>query len=237
MQESENLFLILLDIMARGLPPTLLLTFTALVIGLVIGTALALMRVYGLKFMQWISSGYERILRGIPLLVLFFILGLGLTGLFAWVREDFGMAGTGALLAASIVALALRSAAYQSEIIRGAILSVDPGQMMAAQSIGMNNLQATRHIILPQAFRLALPGWANEYAVVIKDSSLAMSISVYEILYQAKAYQWAYPELFLSIILIVTIIYFLFTYPITRYVGEKMTIKLRELGLGGGQHR
>ena len=223
--------------MIRGLPATLLLTFTALIIGLVIGTGLALLRIYGPKDLQWISSGYEKILRGIPLLVLFFILGLGLTGLFAWARESWGMAGTGALLSAAIVALALRSAAYQSEIIRGAILSVDPGQMMAAQSVGMNNSQATRHIILPQAFRLALPGWANEYAVVIKDSSLAMAISVYEILYQARAFQWTYPGIYLGIILVTTIIYFLFTYPITKYVGEKMTVKLRQLGLGGGQHR
>ena len=232
MQESQDLFEILIIIMIRGLPSTLILTFVALIIGLVVGTALALLRTYGPKNLQWISSGYEKILRGIPLLVLFFIFGLGLAAFFSWAGP-----GTGALFAAAIIALALRSAAYQSEIIRGAILSVDPGQMMAAQSVGMNNFQATQHIILPQAFRLALPGWANEYAVVIKDSSLAMAIAVQEILYHAKAFQWVYPELFLGIILVVTIIYFIFTYPVTRYVGEKMTLKLRQLGLGGGQHR
>ena len=232
MQESQDLFEILIIIMIRGLPATLVLTLAALIIGLVIGTGVALLRLYGPTDLRWISSGYEKVLRGIPLLVLLFILGIGLSGIFAWAGP-----GTGALFAASIVALSLRSAAYQSEIIRGAILSVDPGQMMAAQSIGMNYTQATRHIILPQAFRLALPGWANEYAVVIKDSSLCMAIAVQEILYHVKAFQWVYPSLFLSITLIMTIIYFIFTYPITKYVGEKMTVKLRELGLGGGQHR
>jgi polar amino acid transport system permease protein len=232
MQESQDLFEILIIIMIRGLPATLVLTFAALIVGLVLGTGLALLRLYGPADLQWISSGYEKILRGIPLLVLFFLFGIGLSGMFAWAGP-----GSGALFAAAIVALALRSAAYQSEIFRGAILSVDPGQMMAAQSVGMNNSQATRHIILPQAFRLALPGWANEYAVVIKDSSLAMAIAVQEIMYHAKAFQWVYPGLFLGITLVITIIYFIFTYPITKYVGEKMTVKLRELGLGGGQHR
>ena len=232
MQESQALFDIFVLIMIRGLPSTLALTFAALLIGFFIGVGLALLRLYGPKNLQWISSGYEKILRGIPLLVLLFIFGIGLSGLFAWAGP-----GTGALFAAAVVSLALRSAAYQSEIFRGAILSVDPGQMMAAQSVGMNTYQATRHIILPQALRLSLPGWANEYAVVIKDSSLAMAIAVYEILYHAKAFQWTHPALFFGIILAITIIYFIFTYPVTRYVGEKMTHKLRQLGLGGGQHR
>ena len=196
MQESQALFDIFVLIMIRGLPLTLALTFSALLVGFVIGVGLALLRIYGPKNLQWISSGYEKILRGIPLLVLLFIFGIGLSGFFAWAGP-----GTGALFAASIVSLALRSAAYQSEIFRGAILSVDPGQMMAAQSVGMTTYQATRHIILPQALRLSLPGWANEYAVVIKDSSLAMAIAVYEILYHAKAFQWTHPELFFGIIL------------------------------------
>ena len=114
-------------------------------------------------------------------------------------------------------------------------MSVDPGQMMAAQSMGMTDLQATRHIILPQAFRLSLPGWTNEYAVVIKDSSLASAIGVPELLYHGQAFFNTYPALFLGIILVITIIYFVFTYPITKYVGESMTQKLRDLGLGGGQ--
>lgn len=114
-------------------------------------------------------------------------------------------------------------------------MSVDLGQMQAAQSMGMTNMQATRHIIMPQAFRLSLPGWTNEYAVVIKDSSLASAVGVTDILYHGMAYMTAYPALFLGIILVITIIYFVFTYPVTRYVGEGSTVKLRELGLGGGR--
>jgi len=229
-QGSEGLFDILILIMIRGLPTTLALTLLSLLLGFLVGTGLALMRVFGPIELRWIAVGYEKIFRGIPLLVLLFIFGAALLGIFMWAGTV-----TNALFVAAVFALALRSAAYQSEIFRGAILSVDPGQMMAAQSMGMNNLQATRHIILPQAFRLSLPGWTNEYAVVIKDSSLVSALGISDIMYQAEAFRWTYPALFLGIILVISIIYFVFTYPVTKYVGESMTTRLRRLGLGGGK--
>jgi polar amino acid transport system permease protein len=229
-QGSEGLLDILLSIIVRGLSTTLALTLISLLIGFLIGTGLALMRVYGPIELRWISIGYEKIFRGIPLLILLFIFGAALLGMFMWAGSVIN-----ALFVAAVFALALRSAAYQSEIFRGAILSVDPGQMMAARSMGMTELQATRHIILPQAFRLSLPGWTNEYAVVIKDSSLASAIGVTDVLYHAQAYQLTYPGLFLGIILVISLIYFSFTYPVTKYVGESMTTRLRRLGLGGGR--
>ncbi|RDE15260.1 MAG: polar amino acid ABC transporter permease [Candidatus Thorarchaeota archaeon] len=230
MQEVEGLLDILYLITIRGLSTTLALTLISLAFGFVVGTALALMRVYGPFELQLIAKGYEKIFRGIPLLVLLFIFGAALLGWFMWAGSVIA-----ALFVAAVFALALRSAAYQSELFRGSILSVDVGQMMAARSIGMTEMQATRHIILPQAFRLSLPGWTNEYAVVIKDSSLASAIGVTEMLYQAQAFTNTYPALFLGIILVISIIYFIFTYPITKYVGESMTAKLRQLGLGGGK--
>ncbi|RDE17584.1 MAG: polar amino acid ABC transporter permease [Candidatus Thorarchaeota archaeon] len=230
MQESQGLFEILILIMTRGLPTALALTFLSLLIGFLVGIGLALMRVYGPIELRWISSGYEKIFRGIPLLVLLFIFAIGLLRLFLWTGSLFN-----ALFTASIFALALRSAAYQSEIFRGAIMSVDPGQMMAARSLGMTDYQATRKIILPQALRLSVPGWTNEYAVVIKDTSLVSAIGVPELIYHGMAFSWTYPALFLGIITVTSIIYFLFTYPVTKYVGESMTSKLRSLGLGGGR--
>ncbi|MBN2228607.1 MAG: amino acid ABC transporter permease [Candidatus Thorarchaeota archaeon] len=230
MQEVEGLLDILYLIAVRGLSTTLALTLISLAIGFVVGTALALMRVYGVVELRWIAIGYEKIFRSIPLLVLLFIFGAALLSGFMWAGSV-----SNALFTAGAFALALRSAAYQSEIFRGAIMSVDPGQMMAARSMGMTESQATRHIILPQAFRLSLPGWTNEYAVVIKDSSLVSAIGVTEMLYQAQAFTNTYPALFLGIILVISIIYFVFTYPITRYVGASMSVKLRQLGLGGGR--
>lgn len=230
MQEAQGLIDILVLIVQRGLPLTLAITFISLVVGFFVGIALALMRVYGPIELQYIARGYETVFRSIPLLVLLFIFGTGLLRYFMWTGSVFS-----ALFTAGVFALALRSGAYQSELFRGSIMSVDPGQMMAAQSMGMSELQATRHIVLPQALRLSLPGWTNEYAVVIKDSSLVSAIGVTEILYHAFAFTNTYPALFLGIILVIAIIYFVFTYPITKYGGESMIKKLRELGLGGAQ--
>ncbi|TFH06741.1 MAG: amino acid ABC transporter permease [Candidatus Thorarchaeota archaeon] len=230
MQEAEGLLDILYLIVIRGIPLTLALTLLSLAIGFVVGIVLALMRVYGPIELQLISNGYEKIFRGIPLLVLLFIFGAALLSSFMWVGSVVG-----ALFAAGVIALALRSAAYQSELFRGSIMSVDPGQMMAARSMGMKEMQATRHIVLPQALRLAVPGWTNEYAVVIKDTSLVSAIGVTETLYHAQAFTNTYPAIFLGIILVISIIYFAFTYPVTKYGGESMKNKLRELGLGGGK--
>lgn len=230
MQEAEGLLDILILIVIRGLPLTLALTLFSLAIGFIVGIALALMRVYGTIELQYIARVYETIFRSIPLRVLLFIFGAGMLSSFMWVGSVFG-----ALFVVGVFTLALRSAAYQCELFRGSILSVDPGQMMAARSMGMEELQATRHIILPQALRLSLPGWTNEYAVVIKDSSLVSAIGVTEILYHSQAFITTYPGLWLGIILVITVIYFAFTYPVTKYGGESMTKKLRQLGLGGGQ--
>jgi polar amino acid transport system permease protein len=230
LQASLGLLDLFVLILVRGLPTTLALTLLSLFIGFLAGTGLALLRVYAPVELQWFAIGYEKVFRGIPLLVLLFIFGAALLGAFSWVGSLYG-----GLFFAGTLALALRSAAYQSEIFRGAILSVDPGQMMAAQSMGMTNFQATRHIILPQALRLSLPGWTNEYAVVIKDTSLCSAIGVMEILYWAQALTWDYPAQFVVIMLVVALIYFIFTYPLTKYVGESMTLKLRQLGLGGGR--
>jgi polar amino acid transport system permease protein len=107
--------------------------------------------------------------------------------------------------------------------------------MMAARSIGMTEMQASRHIILPQALRIAVPGFSNEYAVIIKDSAFAAAVGVVEIFRIARANSQSYPELWIPIMLTVAIIYLIFTIPVTKYIGERQTKKLRQLGLGGGE--
>jgi len=109
------------------------------------------------------------------------------------------------------MALAIISSAYQSEIIRGAIQSVPGGQMMAARSIGMNRFKAIWHVIIPQAFRYAIPSWSNEAAIVIKDSSLVYILGVPEILRQAQYYSARTYKPFTAY-LTVAAIYFLLTF-------------------------
>jgi polar amino acid transport system permease protein len=158
-----------------------------------------------------------------------FVFALGLPGLFAFVGV-----GTNAVFVSVAFALGLRSSAYQSGIFRSAILSVNPGQLQAARALGMSEVQANQYIVLPQAFRIAVPSWSNEYAVVIKDTAFALAVGVTEMNKLAFNLLTESPALMMSIFLVLTLVYFCFTYPITKYVGEFMTKRLRRLGLGGG---
>jgi polar amino acid transport system permease protein len=208
-------------ILIYGAPVTLQLTGYGIIWGFVIGLALAFTRVYGGRELGWIASSYENVLRGIPLPVLMMIFGFGIPGM--------------SLLAAVILSLALRSAAFQSQLLRGAILSVDPGQQLAARALGMNRLQAFRHVVLPQALRIAVPSWSNEYAVLIKDTSYAYAMGITEMTREAMYLGVNDPALLFPIMVVLALIYFIFTYPVTKILGERQAKKLKALGLGGGQ--
>ncbi len=160
-------------ILRDGLPTTIFLTVGLLGVGLLLGFPIAFTQVYGYRPLRWLCKGYEQFFRGIPALVLILIFHSGLARSFHILLPTFTSA---------LIALGLRSSAYQSQIFRGAIQSVGRGQMVAARSIGMSKWQAIRHIILPQAFRLSIPPWTNEYSSVLKDTSLASAIGVMELM-------------------------------------------------------
>ncbi len=228
MSNTPNIQTIFFYILTEGLFATLALTALGLLIGFALGLLLALMRVYGPKEIGWFASGYEKLFRGIPLLILIFIFAFGIPRLF-WYLEPLERPMAGVILA-----LGLRSGAYQSQIFRGAILSVNPGQMEAARAIGMNGFQSFRHIVFPQALRLAVPSWSNEYAVVIKDSSFAYGVGILEMTKAAFDISANFPELLSLSMGIVAIIYLIFTYPVTKLFGERQTKKLKDFGMGGG---
>lgn len=126
----------------------------------------------------------------------------------------------------AILALGLRSSAYQSQIFRGAILSIKEGQMVAARSVGMSKFQAIRHVILPQALRLSIPAWSNEYSIVVKDTSLAYAVGVIELVREGR---YIIVRTFEPMLIYVTIalIYLVLTYAgnkILRYLEEKSRI-------------
>lgn len=160
-------------IIRDGLPTTVLLTLGLLGLGLLFGFPLAFAQVYGYRPLRWLCKAYEQFFRGIPALVLILIFHSGLARSFHILLPTFMSA---------LIALGLRSSAYQSQIFRGAIQSVSSGQMIAARSIGMSKFQAIRHVILPQAFRLSIPPWTNEFSSVLKDTSLASAIGVMELM-------------------------------------------------------
>ena len=228
MSDTPDPFSIFFYILTSGLPATLGLTALGLLLGFVLGLTLALMRVYGGIELNWLASGYEKLLRGIPLLILIFIFTFGIPSLF-WYLEPLERP-----IAGVVLALALRSAAYQSQIFRGAILSVNPGQMDAARALGMSGFQSFRHVVFPQALRLAVPSWSNEYAVVIKDSSFAYAVGIIEMTKAALRISANFPEIWALSMGVVAILYFIFTYPVTKLIGERQTKKLKNLGMGGG---
>lgn len=228
MSDIPDFTTIFFYILTTGLPATLFLTALGLLLGFVLGLLLALMRVFGGKELGWLSSGYEKLFRGIPVLILISIFAFGIPGLF-WYLEPLERP-----LAGVILALGLRSGAYQSQIFRGAILSVNPGQMEAAQALGMSRFQAFRHVVFPQALRLSVPSWSNEYSVVIKDSSFAYGVGIIEMTKTGLDISGNFPEIWALSMGVVAILYFLFTFPVTRIFGERQTKKLKKLGMGGG---
>ena len=146
-------------------------------IGFVIGVMFSLIQVYGSSPLRRLISLYVWFFRGTPLIVQLF--------LFHWsIFPALGIKSTP--LITSITVLGLRSGAYQSQIFRGAIGSVEEKQMLAAKAIGMNDWDAISSIILPQALRIALPQISNEYSIILKDSAICFILGVMELMTRAK---------------------------------------------------
>jgi len=120
---------------------------------------------------------YVEIFRGTPLLVQLFLLYYGLPGIGITMSREL----------AAFLALGLNSGAYQAEYLRGSILAIGEGQMMAGRSIGMSRWSTVFNVILPQALRLAIPAWANEPVSLLKSTSVVFLIAVPELMARAKA--------------------------------------------------
>ncbi|HIH00159.1 MAG TPA: amino acid ABC transporter permease [Thermoplasmata archaeon] len=178
-----------------GLGNTLLLTFVSIAAGFLLGVVLALGRVYGNKIINGFCVGYIELIRGTPLLVQLFIIYFGL--------PSIGIIFTP--IQAALLGLSLNSGAYQAEYLRGSIQSVESGQMNAARSLGMNKLQSIRHVILPQALRISIPAWSNEFIYLLQYSSIAYIIQVTELTAEGKfiaAHTFRYLEVFAMIAVI-----------------------------------
>jgi len=201
-----------LPFLLKGTLVTLELTFLLLALGLLVGIPLALGQVYGGKGVAIFSLIYEQIFRSIPALVLLFLFFFGLSLLGLNISAFFS----------AILALGLRSSAYQSQIFRGAIQSIREGQMVAARSVGMSKFQAIRHVILPQALRLSIPAWSNEYSIVVKDTSLAYAVGVIELVREGR---YIIVRTFEPMLIYVTIA---LIYLVLTYAGNKLLGYLEE---------
>lgn len=176
---SKNILLIYQTIpyLLQGLVVTLGLVGGALGLGFVLGIPMAIGQVYGNKYVSGLISIYVWFFRGLPVLVLLFLFYFGLFILLNLNLSEFTSA---------VLVLGLISAAYQSQIFRGSIKAIGEGQMLAAESLGIKKYDAIFCIILPQALRISIPGWSNEYAILLKDSAIAYAIGVMEVLTRAQ---------------------------------------------------
>lgn len=177
MQEVLEELISTLPYVIGGIPVTLCLVAGALGIGFICGIVLAVAQVYGPRPAKLAVKFYVWFFRGTPILLLFYLIWYGiLTELEIDMPPIVGAA----------IIMGLASTAYQSQIFRGAMEALPEGQMKAARALGMSDIKAFRGIILPQALRISLPGWSNEYSIVLKDSAIAYLVGVTDIMSRAK---------------------------------------------------
>ena len=157
----------------EGTLVTILLVVGALSLGFSLGVPIAVALDYGPNPVSRLVGFYVWFFRGVPVLLLLFLFYYGLFGL---IGLEVGTIG------ASCIVLGMTSAAYQSQIFRGAIQSLPAGQLKAGRALGMTDGQSILHIILPQALRLSIPGWSNEYSILLKDSAMCFALGTPEIM-------------------------------------------------------
>ncbi|MBE0336317.1 ABC transporter substrate-binding protein/permease [Paenibacillus sp. 23TSA30-6] len=192
-----------------GIGYTLLLSALGVLFGFIIGLIISLLRMSGVRIIEWLGTAYVEVLRGTPMLVQLMIIHYG-------VALTLGVNFTP--LQSGIITLSLNSSAYLAEIFRAGIQAVDRGQMEAARSLGMGRGKAMRHVILPQAFKSVLPAIGNEFITIIKESSIISTIGMVDIMYQAQVIKNITYE-GLSPFVIAAAIYFVMTFSLSKLLG------------------
>ncbi len=153
-----------------GALTTLQLSFASFGLAVPLGFALAATRVYGRQPFRFLAASYVEVFRGTPVLLQLYVLYFGIA---PYIKLG--------ALQACVLGLGLNYASYESEIYRGAMLAIPRGQSEAAHSLGLSTWQTLRHVIMPQAFRIALPPMTNDFIALLKDSSLVGVIAVVEL--------------------------------------------------------
>ena len=205
------------ELFEQGLVCTVTLSFLTVIFGFVLALILALMRLSGIAPLKFIASAYVEVFRATPLMVqLFLVYYVLLAGINLPVFKLFGIIRFERMVP-GVIALALNSGAYLSEIIRSGIQSIDLGQTEAARSLGMTQWQNMRHIILPQAIKNILPAIANEFVPIIKESSSCWTIGVQEIMSAVNSIKAATYTCGEALI-IAACVYFCLTFPTSKII-------------------
>jgi len=208
-----------------GLPTTLAISILSFLLGFIIGLPLAFIRAYTSKPFQLLVDGYEKVLRGIPEIVIMLFLYFGVGGIDIPAFDIFKNA-----FFAATFALGLRSGAHQSQVFRGAIRGIGEEQMLAARSQGLSRLQAIIYVIIPQTFIIATPGLGSEYALLVKDSSYAFIIGVIEMMRRANTLRKTTLDTVFPFFA-TAFLYILLTFPLATYLDMWGSRKKEQLGL------
>ena len=193
---------------------TLLLALCGLFFGCILGIIFGLSSVVNNKVSRAIAAIYVQLIRSVPMIVLAFFVFFGVP---YGIKSFFGIKYTLTALQAGTICLALNCGAYMSEIIRAGIQSIDPGQMEAARSLGMSHGMAMRLIITPQAIRVILPAFANEFVTLIKETSVLGYVGVIEILRRGQLWNSSSFETFPAYIG-VALAYMILTIPLSKII-------------------
>ena len=196
----------------KGLETTLQVTVMALALGVVLGVLVAVIRTAHdqqrpghrnplLGLVNAVCQVYVTVIRGTPMMVQLLIMGFVIFS----TSNNYTMVGA--------LSLGINSGAYVSEIIRGGLMSLDPGQSEAGRSLGLNYLDTMRFIVIPQAFKAILPSLGNEFIVLLKDTSLISVIAGKEMVYYARAiisktYESMFPFLIVAVMYLIMVMIF-----------------------------
>lgn len=227
-----------------GARSTLSITLVSVCLGVVMGLVVSIMRLSRRRYLRWVAFAYTEAFRCTPMLVQILLFYFGIFPKLQNLLNMFGIPWLTALnlhrapaVYAGVIALGLNSGAYLGEIFRGGILSIDRGQREAALSLGMNEYQVMRFVILPQALTNALPSIGNEFLTMIKDSSLVSVIAVSELTYRAMlvaARSYEYFTMYVGI----GLIYFAMCFTTSRLLAlleARMRVGQRDAQAGGGR--
>ena len=167
---------------------TILVSLSSVCLGLLIGVILASFKLSKSRILKLIAEVYTTVVRGVPELLVIYLLFFGGSSAVMYFAKMFGYDGYIELNAFTIGTFAVGaiSGAYSTEVIRGAILAVPKGQFEVGETLGMSKFQMNLRIIFPQVARLALPGIGNVWQITLKDTSLISVTALVEIMRQAK---------------------------------------------------
>lgn len=198
-----------------GTKITIGISLCTLVLGFIVGVVVCLARISRNKIVSFLGTIYIEFLRGTPLLVQIYIIYFG----FPTIGINFPDLGPiPSEYISAIVALSINSSAYIAEILRSGIQSIDKGQMEASRSLGLDYSMSMRLVIVPQALKNVLPALANEFIVLVKESSIVSVIGIQDLMYSADIVK-GNTYLAFEPLLVAAMIYFILTFTLSKLVG------------------